>query len=143
MLHFTFVNAFRMRPEVFWELSVFESSSLLYYCLAFLWLKFSLVWKLSRLAALLDGFEVPEDMRRCFSNTVSVQDFWRDWHASFNLWIVHYMYIPMGGNRMKHFNIFPIFFFIAIWNDIELHLVKWAVCIFYTGAGFVFFLVFV
>ncbi|PWV00008.1 putative glycerol uptake protein [Trypanosoma cruzi] len=131
MLHFTFVNAFRMRPEVFWELSVFESSSLLYYCLAFLWLKFSLVWKLSRLAAVSDGFDVPEDMRRCFTNTVSVQDFWRDWHASLNLWIVRYMYIPMGGNRMKHFNIFPIFFFIAIWHDVELHLVKWAVCAYF------------
>ncbi|RNF26782.1 glycerol uptake protein [Trypanosoma conorhini] len=35
----------------------------------------------------------------------------------------------MGGNKKKHLNIFPIFFFIAIWHDIELHLLKWAMCV--------------
>ncbi|RNF09177.1 glycerol uptake protein [Trypanosoma rangeli] len=129
MLHFVFVNAFRLYPEVFFQLSIGEQAFLLYYSLAFLWLKFSLIWKLNRLTALLDGFDVPEDMRRCFTNTVSIRDFWRDWHASFNLWIVRYMYIPMGGNKRKHLNIFPIFFFIAIWHDIELHLLKWAMCV--------------
>ncbi|KAH9589028.1 Membrane bound O-acyl transferase [Trypanosoma melophagium] len=129
LLHFAFVNAFRTYPNFLAKLTIPQMAYLLYYSLAFLWLKFSLVWKLSRLAAVLDGIDVPEDMRRCFSNTVSIQDFWRDWHASFNLWIVRYMYIPMGGNKKKHLNIFPIFFFIAIWHDIDLHLLKWAACI--------------
>ncbi|ORC92377.1 glycerol uptake protein [Trypanosoma theileri] len=129
LLHFAFVNAFRTYPKFLAKLSISQLAYLLYYSLAFLWLKFSLVWKLSRLAAILNGVDVPEDMRRCFSNTVSVRDFWRDWHASFNLWIVRYMYIPMGGNKKKHLNIFPIFFFIAIWHDIELHLLYWASCI--------------
>ncbi|KEG09498.1 putative GUP1 [Trypanosoma grayi] len=37
----------------------------------------------------------------------------------------------MGGSRKKHFSIFPIFFFIAVWHDIELRLIYWAgiVCI--------------
>ncbi|KEG09525.1 glycerol uptake protein [Trypanosoma grayi] len=129
MLHFLFVNGFRQHPKYFLELSVPQKGYLLYFSLGFLWLKFSLVWKLSRLAACVDGIDVPEDMRRCFTNTVSVRDFWRDWHASFNLWIVRYMYIPMGGSRKKQFSIFPIFFFIAIWHDVAFYLLKWAMCV--------------
>ena len=94
--------------------------------LAFLWLKFNLIWKFFRLVAIFDGVEAPEDMNRCFSNTTTVADFWRDWHASFNQWIVRYMYVPMGGNRAKAATIVPIFVFIAVWHDIELHLLWWA-----------------
>ncbi|CAD2217607.1 MBOAT, membrane-bound O-acyltransferase family, putative [Angomonas deanei] len=68
-------------------------------------------------------------MRRCFSNTLTVRDFWRDWHASFNLWIVRYMYIPMGGKANILYSLFPIFLFIAMWHDPALHLIKWALCI--------------
>lgn len=129
MLHFAYLNAFRLHPNIFLALPISQKAYICYYSLAFLWLKFSVVWKLSRLAAIIDGFDVPEDMRRCFSNAVSVSDFWRDWHASFNLWVVRYLYIPMGGSKKKHLNIFPIFFFIAVWHDIALHLIKWAACI--------------
>ncbi|KAH9589403.1 Membrane bound O-acyl transferase [Trypanosoma melophagium] len=127
LLNFIFVNGVSLVDYVLAYSGAFTLYSMLYFQLAFLWLKFSCVWKLSRLAAVLDGIDVPEDMRRCFANAVSIQDFWRDWHASFNLWIVRYMYIPMGGNKKKHLNIFPIFFFIAIWHDIQPQLLYWAV----------------
>ncbi|KEG09522.1 glycerol uptake protein, partial [Trypanosoma grayi] len=85
MLHFVFVNAVRNAIHVLTFSNFFASISMLYLQLAFLWLKFNCVWKLFRLLSLLDGVDVPEDMRRCFTNTVSIQGFWRDWHASFNL----------------------------------------------------------
>ncbi|RNF25492.1 putative GUP1 [Trypanosoma cruzi] len=131
--HYIYLTSIIMTPSLFSTISFPRKAILFYLQLGFLWLKFNCVWKFFRFLALLDGFDVPEDMRRCFSNTVSIQEFWRDWHASFNLWIVRYMYIPMGGNRMKHLNIFPIFFFIAIWHDIELRLIHWAgiICIFF------------
>ncbi|CCW64724.1 unnamed protein product [Phytomonas sp. EM1] len=112
---------------------------LFYSLLGFLWLKLDFVWKLARLIALFDGVEPPEDMRRCFCNTVSIQDFWRDWHASFNMWIVRYMYIPMGGKKNKVFAIFIIFFFIAIWHDIDVKLLYWAglTCVFFVPEIFV------
>ncbi|TPP41745.1 MBOAT, membrane-bound O-acyltransferase family protein [Leishmania donovani] len=108
------------------QMGVTEKASLFVLALAFLWAKFDVVWRFFRFFALLDGFDPPEDMPRCFANTVNIQSFWRDWHASFNLWIVRYMYIPMGGSRTKSLSIFPIFFFIAIWHDIELRLIFWA-----------------
>lgn len=100
---------------------------LTYISLAFLWCKFNVIWKFFRFVAMADGFDIPEDMPHCFSNTTSITDFWQSWHASFNLWIVRYMYIPMGGNKRKAFTIVPIFLFIAVWHDIELRLVKWAI----------------
>lgn len=129
MLHFVYLSALRQRGDLVMKLSTTQAAFMLYYSLAFLWLKFSLVWKTGRLAAVADGVDVPEDMRRAYSNTLSVRDFWRDWHASFNVWVVRYMYIPMGGNRRKYFSILPIFFFIAVWHDLELHLIEWAVWI--------------
>eukprot|EP00796_Vickermania_ingenoplastis_P012368 gene12368-8494_t len=106
--------------------SIEEKCYLFYAALAFLWCKFNVIWKLFRFFAIMDGIEPPEDMPHCFSNTVSITDFWQCWHASFNLWIVRYMYIPMGGNRKKLLTLVPIFLFIAIWHDIELRLLQWA-----------------
>ncbi|EPY23024.1 hypothetical protein STCU_04685 [Strigomonas culicis] len=122
-------SAASRKPQIYELLTLPQKSIFILYSLGFLWLKFDVIWKSFRFFAMLDGIDPPEDMRRCFSNTVTIRDFWRDWHASFNLWIVRYMYIPMGGNRRKLLSIFPIFFFIAIWHDIEMRLLHWAVFI--------------
>ena len=130
LLHTIFVNSLReQQSSIKDKLSSLNQNGLMYYMLAFLWLKFSVIWKGFRFFGLLDGVESPEDMQRCFSNTVRVAEFWRDWHASFNLWIVRYMYIPLGGNKYKAFVVFPIFFFIAIWHDSKLELLGWAMVI--------------
>ncbi|GET88026.1 glycerol uptake protein, putative [Leishmania tarentolae] len=103
-----------------------EKACLFVLTLVFLWLKFKVIWRFFRFVALLDGFDPPEDMPRFFFNAVNIQCFWRDWHASFNLWIVRYMYIPMGGSRTKSLSVFPIFLFVAVWHDIDLRLIFWA-----------------
>ena len=66
------------------------------------------------------------------SNNYSGAAFWRSWHRSFYLWIVRYLYIPLGGSRFGALNIWPIFTFVAIWHDIELKLLAWGwlICIF-------------
>lgn len=107
-------------------LSLEEKCYLFYAALAFIWCKFNVIWKYFRFFSILDGIDCPEDMLRCFSNTVSITEFWQSWHASFNVWVVRYMYIPMGGSKYKLFSIVPIFVFIAIWHDIELRLLHWA-----------------
>lgn len=47
------------------------------------------------------------------------QGFWRGWHASFNRWLVRYLYIPLGGSRRRALAIWPAFFFVALWHDLE------------------------
>ena len=98
-----------------------------FFLLNFLWLKFAIIWRYARLFALFDEVEVPENMTRCMNNNFTVSGFWRNWHKSFNLWLVRYMYIPLGGKRWQMVNVFPIFAFVAIWHDMELNLVKWGV----------------
>lgn len=63
---------------------------------------------------------------RCVCNNFDISGFWRTWHASFNRWLIRYMYIPMGGSKKRLLNVWPIFTFVALWHDFEWHLLKWA-----------------
>ena len=36
------------------------------------------------------------------------------------------MYVPMGGNRWRALNVWPIFTFVAVWHDLDPHLLQWA-----------------
>ncbi|KAL9995759.1 putative membrane bound O-acyl transferase, MBOAT [Helianthus debilis subsp. tardiflorus] len=51
----------------------------------------------------VSGIEAPENMLRCINNCYNLESFWKNWHASFNKWLVRYMYIPLGGSRRKLF----------------------------------------
>lgn len=44
-----------------------------WWVLAFMWLKFATVWRFCRLAALADGQDPPENMRRCFAANYDVE----------------------------------------------------------------------
>jgi hypothetical protein len=46
-----------------------------------------------RFWALADGVDVPENMPRCICANYSVLGFWKGWHASYNLWLVRYMWV--------------------------------------------------
>ena len=92
--------------------------SLFYYCficlniLAFLWLKFAIIWKFGRLFAWCDGIYVEENMNRIIYNIYSLEEFFRGMNRSFNRWIVRYLYIPLGGKNKKYVNIWVIFAFV-------------------------------
>ena len=90
-----------------------------------IWLKLLVIWRFSRFFALCDGIEAPENMIRCMSNNYSTLKFWRSWHRSFNLWVLRYLYIPLGGRKTSNWNIFPIFAFIALWHDFNWQLLAW------------------
>ena len=46
------------------------------------------------------GFRFPENFRYPYVAT-SVQDFWRRWHLSLSAWFRDYLYVPLGGNRVR------------------------------------------
>ncbi|KAK9087548.1 hypothetical protein Syun_029942 [Stephania yunnanensis] len=79
------------------------------------------------------GVEVPENMPKCINNCYNLESFWKNWHASFNKWLVRYMYIPLGGSKKKLLNVWVIFTFVAIWHDLEWKLLSWAwlTCLFF------------
>ncbi|KAA0153555.1 hypothetical protein FNF29_02944 [Cafeteria roenbergensis] len=94
-----------------------------------LWLKFAAIWATFRVWALLDGVEVPDNMRRCVANNFSLVDFWKAWHRSYNLWLVRYLYVPLGGSRVgvvrQVANTALVFVFVALWHDVNPELLVW------------------
>ncbi|KAJ2792118.1 glycerol transporter [Coemansia helicoidea] len=106
--------------------SVYEISMMGYLRLTFIWLKLLVIWRFARFWAMADGLETVENMRRCMSNNYSLQQFWRDWHCSYNRWLVRYVYIPLGGRKTSTWNVFAVFTFVALWHDLTLRLLQWA-----------------
>eukprot|EP00741_Cyanophora_paradoxa_P009852 tig00001657_g9543.t1 len=116
------------------ELPAWELGLTGYFTITFMWCKFLVIWRFFRAWALLDGVEVPENMLRCVSNNCSFTGFWRSWHASFNKWVLRYMYIPLGGRRTQAASIWLIFSFIGAWHDLRWQWCAWALlnCAFFS-----------
>ena len=93
--------------------------------LTFLWLKFTVIWRITRIWSWLDGILTEENMNRCLFNNYCFEGFWRAWHRSFNVWIIRYIYVPLGGKKTKIFNMWIIFTFVALWHDLKLNLLIW------------------
>ncbi|KAH9262425.1 hypothetical protein BASA82_000512 [Batrachochytrium salamandrivorans] len=93
------------------------------------WFKFAIIWRFSRLMALLDGINPPENMKGCIASTVNFRVFWKEWHSSFNAWLVRYMYVPLGGSKRglitQAFASVACFLFVAAWHDFELRMLVW------------------
>ncbi|GAA5895848.1 hypothetical protein JCM6882_001395 [Rhodosporidiobolus microsporus] len=116
------------RPDAsgWWEgFSAAEVAMVGFWNLVVVWLKLLLPWRLFRLWSLLDGVAPPENMVRCMANNYSTLGFWRSWHRSYNLWVVRYLYIPLGGSSRPALATLGVFTFVALWHDLRLRLLVW------------------
>ncbi|XP_038990830.1 membrane-bound O-acyltransferase gup1-like isoform X2 [Hibiscus syriacus] len=132
MTHLFYFNAFAVSAS--WKmLSPMDIFIIGYGVINFMWLKFFLIWRYFRFWSLIAGIEAPENMPKCVNNCHNLESFWKNWHASFNKWIVRYLYIPLGGSQRKLLNIWVIFTFVAVWHDLEWKLLSWAwlTCLFF------------
>ncbi|XP_057469511.1 membrane-bound O-acyltransferase gup1 isoform X1 [Actinidia eriantha] len=132
MTHLFYYNAFAI-SGLWKQLSPMDVFIIGYGVLNFMWLKFFLIWRYFRFWSLISGIEAPENMPKCINNCYNLESFWKSWHASFNKWLVRYVYIPLGGSQRKLLNVWVIFTFVAIWHDLEWKLLSWAwlTCIFF------------
>jgi len=105
--------------------SPLELSMIGFWNLIIVWLKLLLPWRFFRLWALADGIDPPENMIRCMANNYSTLGFWRSWHRSYNLWVVRYIYVPLGGTRNAIFSTVLVFTFVALWHDLSFRLLAW------------------
>lgn len=74
------------------------------------------------------GFHFLENFNYPYIAT-SITDFWRRWHISLSSWFRDYIYIPLGGNRVKKprfvFNILVVWTLTGFWHGAEWNFVLW------------------
>ena len=71
---------------------------------------------------LMDNFRAPYLSR-------SVGEFWHRWHISLSSWFRDYLYIPLGGSRVRvsrwMFNIMVVFLLSGLWHGANWTFVLW------------------
>lgn len=74
------------------------------------------------------GFTFPQNFNYPYISR-SATEFWRRWHMTLGSWFREYVYIPLGGNRVKpfrrYFNILFIWFLTGFWHGADFNFMLW------------------
>jgi len=74
------------------------------------------------------GVDLMENFRRPYLAT-SIKDFWSRWHISLSTWFRDYLYIPLGGSRVRlprHIiNLLIVFMVSGLWHGANWTFVIW------------------
>ena len=76
------------------------------------------------------GFRFSENFNYPYISA-SITEFWRRWHISHGGWFRDYLYIPLGGNRVKPFrhviNILIVWAATGFWHGASWNFVLWGI----------------
>lgn len=82
---------------------------------------------------LVSGFHYKENFNYPYTAT-SVTDFWRRWHISLSSFFRDYVYIPLGGSRVKKYrhilNLFAVWFLTGMWHGASWNYILWGLYFF-------------
>lgn len=71
---------------------------------------------------LMDNFKTPY-------LSLNINEFWQRWHISLSSWFRDYVYIPLGGRRVKYskwiFNILLVFILSGFWHGANWTFILW------------------
>jgi alginate O-acetyltransferase complex protein AlgI len=75
------------------------------------------------------GFTFPENFNNPYISR-NITEFWRRWHMTLGRWMKDYLYIPLGGSRVKtrsrlFFNLWVVFLFSGLWHGAAWNFVLW------------------
>lgn len=74
------------------------------------------------------GFHFPENFNYPYLSK-SITEFWRRWHTTLGSWFRDYVYIPMGGNRVRRgrwvWNILTVWMLTGLWHGAAWNFVLW------------------
>jgi len=74
------------------------------------------------------GFNLPENFRRPYFS-ITFKEFWKRWHIALSSWFGDYLYIPLGGNRVKYtrylLNLMIVFLVSGLWHGAAWTFVLW------------------
>jgi alginate O-acetyltransferase complex protein AlgI len=79
-------------------------------------------------AAKTMGFDLMKNFNRPYA-AQTISDFWNRWHISLSSWFKDYLYIPLGGNRVKiprlYFNLMIVFIISGFWHGANWTFIIW------------------
>ena len=80
------------------------------------------------------GYDCAENFQYPYM-TRSISEFWRRWHISLGAWFRDYIYIPLGGSRVKSklrlfFNLFVVWMLTGLWHGANWTFICWGLCYF-------------
>jgi len=79
-------------------------------------------------AAKVMGFTLMTNFNRPYFSR-SISEFWKRWHISLSTWFRDYLYISLGGNRVKiprmYFNLFLVFVISGLWHGANWTFIIW------------------
>ena len=79
-------------------------------------------------AARIMGFRLMNNFNRPYLS-LSVKEFWKRWHISLSSWFKDYVYIPLGGNRVKYgrhlLNLIITFVLSGLWHGANWTFLLW------------------
>jgi alginate O-acetyltransferase complex protein AlgI len=75
------------------------------------------------------GFRFPENFNNPYTST-SISEFWRRWHMTLGMWMKEYLYIPLGGNKVRSkarlfLNLWIVFLISGLWHGASWNFVLW------------------
>ena len=75
------------------------------------------------------GFVFPENFLNPYISQ-NITEFWRRWHMTLSRWMRDYLYISLGGNRVKtkarlYFNLCFVFIISGFWHGASWNFVVW------------------
>ena len=74
------------------------------------------------------GFDLMDNFRQPYFSR-SVREFWRRWHISLSTWFRDYVYIPLGGNRVRFSrnlsNLMIVFVVSGLWHGANWTFLIW------------------
>lgn len=80
--------------------------------------------------AKLFGIDLTENFASPYRSR-SIKEFWGRWHISLSRWLRDYIYIPLGGSRVKKWrwalNILIVFFISGLWHGANYNFIIWGV----------------
>lgn len=78
--------------------------------------------------ALLFGYRLPVNFRLPYT-AASFSDFWNRWHISLSQWLRHYLYFPLGGNRISpartYVNLMAVMVLGGLWHGAAVSYAVW------------------
>lgn len=75
------------------------------------------------------GFTFPENFNNPYISR-NITEFWRRWHMTLGGWMRDYLYIPLGGSKVKsrsrlYFNLWIVFLISGLWHGAAWNFVLW------------------